>query len=258
MVKSLGLEIESKAAPVLKVDSLITSTDTDMQRRQKPSSMFGMFQDIAAAHARDLGADVRWLKEEMNRAWILMRIRLEIDIYPELGQSVTLETWPQDPRALYERDYIIRDLDGTPLVRASSTWIIMDLKTREIKRDRFLDYHGIETKKERAIEGGVGRLKPIEGARPIYEKLIMYSDIDYNHHVNNAKYVDFIMDVFPYGNHIKRDIKAIEVHYINEIGPEEVLFIRRKRIDLWKDYVEGVRKSDHGLVFNAIVEWREK
>jgi len=220
--------------------------------------MFGIFQDIAAAHARNLGADVRWLHDEKNLAWILMRIRLEIDSYPMLGQELIVETWPQDPRALYERDYVIREESGEALVRSVSTWVIMNLGTREITRDKFLDYCGVETKKERAIDGGVARLKPLPNADTVYEKEINYSDLDYNWHVNNAKYVDFIMDAFPIEEYKKREVKAIEVHYINEVGAGEALLIRKKNLEEGKDYIDGVRKADESHVFNALVEWREK
>jgi len=257
MAKSEDIARIIEAVPVFTINSLITSTDTDMYKRQRPSSMFGVFQDIAAAHARNLGGDVRWLREELDLAWILMRIRLEIDSYPMLGQELKVETWPQDPRALYERDYRVSDTDGKTLVRAASTWIIMNLSTREIKRDKFLDYFGIETIKERAIEGGVGRLKPIEGAETVYEKNIKYSDIDYNWHVNNARYVDFIMDIYPIEVYKKLEVKAIEVHYVNEMSSGEDVLIRRRCMDDGKDYVDGVRKSDGGSVFNALVEWRE-
>jgi len=257
MAKSENLARIIDPVPVFSIDSIITSTDTDMYRRQKPSSMFGVFQDIAAAHARNLGADVRWLREEMDLAWILMRTRVEIDKYPMLGQEIVVETWPQDPRALYERDYVMKDTDGNTLVRAVSTWIIMNLSTREIKRDKFLDYFGIETKKERAIMGGVGRLKPMPGVENILEKEIRFSDIDYNLHLNNAKYVDIIMDTFPYDVYVKNELEAIEVHYINEIGPGETLCIRMLKVDDYKYYIEGIRKADNNMVFNSIVEWRK-
>jgi len=219
--------------------------------------MFGIFQDIAAAHARNLGADVRWLHDEMDLAWILMRIRLEIDKYPILGQELVVETWPQEPRAMYERDYMMRDSEGNALVRASSIWIIMNLSTREIKRDKFLDYKGIKIKKERAIEGGIARLKTAQEAKAVYEKVIHFSDLDYNWHANNAKYVDFIMDAFPIEEYKTREVKAIEVHYINEVSAGEILEIRRLNLEEGKDYVDGVRKADGGHVFNALVEWRE-
>ena len=248
----------SQAVPILQKQRIITATDTDLEQRLRPSSMFSMFQDIAAEHAGNLGADVKWLRNELNLAWILMRIRVEIDDYPVLAQEVLVETWPQKPRALYDRDYTIRDADGNALVRAASTWIIMNLGTREIKRDKFLDYFGVEIKKDRAIEGGVGKLKPLEGAEVVYEKEIRFTDVDYNHHVNNAKYVDFIMDAFSFEEHGKRDVKALEMHYINEAEPEDTILIRRIKMDGAKDYLDGIRKADGVSVFNALIEWKAK
>ncbi|MCL1896266.1 MAG: thioesterase [Clostridiales bacterium] len=244
-----------KAKPMYTMQRTLTDTDADFAQRQRLSSMFCMFQDIAGQHAATLGASVAWLREELNLAWILMRVRLEVDKYPVLGQEVTVETWPQAPRALYERDYMIRDMDGAALVRAGSTWIIMDLDTREIKRDKFLDYHGLEMKTDRALGRGVGRLKPVDGMELAFEKEMCFSDTDYNGHVNNAKYVDHIMDCFSFEEHKARVIRAIEMHYVNEIGPGDILQIRRKDLEGGAVYLDGVRKSDGISVINSLVEW---
>ena len=246
----------AEPSPIYKMSRYVTDSDVDFERRQKISSMFGMFQDIAALHASNLGADVKWLRKKLNLAWILMRIRVEIDRYPTLAQEVVVETWPQKPKALYDRDYMIRDSDGNSLVRAASTWVIMDLHTREIKRDQFLDYFGLEMKKERALEKGVARMKPQGDATLAYKKEIKFSDIDYNVHVNNTKYVDYIMDVFSKEEHKSHIIKAIEVHYNNEIGFGEVIKMRRKKASDNTDYIDGVRETDGTSVFNALVEWR--
>jgi acyl-ACP thioesterase len=243
------------AIPVYTIERYVTDTDADFQRRQKLSSMFAMFQDIAALHAANLGAEVKWLYEKLNLAWILMRMRVEVIRYPALAEEVLVETWPQKPRALYERDYKIMDLRGDALVKAASTWVIMDLHTREIKRDKFLNFFNLALKEERALGKGVDRLKPQDGAELVYEKEIKFSDVDYNNHANNAKYVDFIMDVFSLEEHKKRDLKAIEVHYVNETKPGDVLIFRRKRMNVGTDYIDCVNKNDKTSVFNALVEW---
>ena len=243
------------AIPVYTIKRLITDTDADLKRRQKLSSVFAMFQDIAGLHAANLGAGVNKLYKDLNLAWILMRIRVEIDRYPTLSEEIVVETWPQRPRALYERDYKIRDVNGISLIRAASTWVIMNLATREIKRDSFLDYLNIEIKKERSLENNPGRLRPEKDAETVYEKEIKFSDIDYNAHANNAKYVDFIMDVFPVDEHLSREISAIEVHYVNEASSGDILLLRKKPMDENKDYIDCVRKKDEVLIFNALVEW---
>ena len=245
-----------KSVPVYNMDRLVTDTDADFLRRQKLSSMFGMFQDIAALHAANLGGEVNWLRDVRNVAWILMRIRVEVDRYPALAQNVIVETWPQAQQGLYERDYTISGTDGEVLVRSAALWIIMNLGTREITREKFCNYQGLDIKKERALGRGVGRRKPMEGAEPSYEKEIKFSDIDYNGHVNNAKYVDFVMDMFSMEEHKAREIKAIEMHYTTEISPGDVLVLRRKALDEGADYIDGVRKEDGSTVFNGLLEWR--
>jgi len=248
----------TEAIPVYTIKRMVTDTDADFFRRQKLSSMFAMFQDIAALHAANLGAEVKMLYEKLGLAWILMRIRVEIERYPKLAEEVLIETWPQKPRALYERDYKIRDMMGNLLVKAASTWVIMNLKTREITRDKIIDYFNLDLKEERALDKGLTRLKPQDGAEFVYEKEIKFSDVDYNKHANNAKYVDFIMDVFPIEEHRNREIKAIEVHYISETKPGDVLLFRRKKVDDHSDYIDCVRKSDNNTVFNAMIEWSER
>jgi len=246
--------------PVYSVNRLVSDTAADIRRRQKLSSMFGFFQDIAALHADNLGGSVERLRAELNVAWILTRVRVEVDRYPALAQDVIVETWPQAPRALYERDYRIRDAQGNILVRAGSVWVIMNLETREIVREKFLDYHHIELCKERALGRSVGRQKPDTGGELVYEKEIRYSDLDYNVHVNNAKYVDFIMDAIPLDVLGQRTVRAFEIHYNNEIGPGCVLQVRTKSLDDAGNriYVDGAEKGGgEARVFNAIVELEE-
>ena len=248
--------------PTYTIERIVTDTEADFARRQKLSSMFGYFQDIAAFHSAELNASVQRLHTELNVAWILLKVRVEVDEYPVLAEELYVDTWPQAPRALYERDYTIRRRSGETLVRAASTWVIMNLETREIKRDRFLDYLNIEINTDRAVEKGVGRQRRIEGAEPVYEKRINYSDVDYNGHVNNARYIDFIMDAIPFEQHKEKEIRAIEVYYVNELSPDSELILARSQMErdtdspdgLDKLYIEGVRKSDDSVVFYAVVE----
>jgi acyl-ACP thioesterase len=136
----------------------------------------------------------------------------------------------------------------------------MNLGTREIKRDRFLDYKNLEMRKDRAVEKGAGRQRRVEGAVPDYEKHIEYSDVDYNCHVNNARYIDYIMDAIPIAEHQEKTIRALEVYYVNELSPGSEIVLAKKGLEPASDapeklYIEGVRKSDDAVVFYAVVEW---
>jgi acyl-ACP thioesterase len=220
--------------------------------------MLSFFQDNSSLHAANLGASVEWLYSEHRSAWVLMRFRLEIDRYPKLSQDISVESWPQDPKGFYERDFIIRGQGGETLVRAASTWVIVNLDTRKIKRERFLDFHNVEICRDRAIGGGVGSLKPMADAETLGEKTMCYSDIDYNNHVNNARYLDHIMDCFPMDMHRDHAVRAVEMHYINEAHPGDVIVFRRKCLaaDSGKRiYVDGMLKTDGAAIFTAAIEF---
>ncbi len=61
--------------------------------------------------------------------WVLSRFHIEITRYPKWGETVQINTWPSGRGPLFAvRDYEILDAEG-PLAAATSSWLIVDLKT---------------------------------------------------------------------------------------------------------------------------------
>jgi acyl-ACP thioesterase len=192
------------------------------------STAFDYFQDIAGLHADNLGAGIDHIKEEYGVAWILMRVRIEIDRYAHLEEPLIIETWPQPPKTLYDRDYLIRaESDGKILARSVSTWVLMDLAAHDIRKGKVFDYAYPIQETERAIDVKLRQLKAPGPLERIAEHPVRYSDIDYNLHVNNARYIDLILDNYSLAFHQEYEIGAIEVNYINEIRPDETLLISK-------------------------------
>jgi hypothetical protein len=63
------------------------------------------------------------------------------------------------------------------------------------------------------------------------------------------------MDVYTLEEHRAHDIRAIEMHYINEIGPGDVLQLQRKGLTEGTHYIDGIRKADGVPVFCSLIEW---
>jgi acyl-ACP thioesterase len=248
-----------KPEGTFEISHYIGSSDVDFCARVSLSTLFELYQDIAATHAGILGASVVGLKDERHSAWILMRIRVEIDKYPVLAENVLLKTWPQKPRAIYARDYLIRDeATGEVLVRAASDWIIMNLDEREIVRKPLTYTEGIVLDENRALPEKMRKMKAEGDFHFVYDKEIKYSDIDYNEHVNNANYVDYIMDCIPIERHRQGAPKAIEVHYVSEAEPGEILeFAMTDEDDDGKRYVVGTSKTDGRQIFTSVLEYRK-
>ncbi len=235
-------------------------SDVDFKKNLKLSMLFNYFQDIASDAAANLGAGVNQLQTSYGMAWILMRIRVDITRLPQWGEEIFIETWPLKPKRLeFERDFLVRDQKGDIIIRSISSWVIMDLEERKLKRSEAIGLTYPESIEERAIEAKLGGLRKNGPLETAYKRMIGYSDVDFNGHLNNSKYVDFLMDCFPVEAHMKSSLKTLEVNFVNEMLPGEtiVLFKDTSKRDENLYYIEGMNENSSRTVFKAVAEVAE-
>lgn len=244
------------AVTVFKENYHVDLRDVDFQKQLKLSTLFSYLQDVASLASINLGFGIHTLEQEYGVAWILMRIRVDIIRYPVWDEEITIETWPLEPKKLeFERDFIVRDHEGNIIVQAVSTWVIMDLNQRKLKRTAFIGFTSPEIVTERAIDCTLGKLKHSGQLETSYKKVIGYSDIDFNGHLNNSKYVDYIMDCFKMEEHEQYDVKTVEVNFINEaMAGDAIMLYKDTSSDTNQVYIEGVNEQDQRIVFKAKAE----
>jgi acyl-ACP thioesterase len=240
-----------------------SSSSVDISKSLCVSAAFDYFQDIAGLHADNLGAGIDHIKEAYGISWIVMRVRLEVNRMPHLEEPVIVESWPQPPKVRYDRDYRIRtEKDGEILANAASSWILMNLTTHEITKGKVFDYTYDIRETERAVVGKLRQLKAPGPLVTVAERPIRYSDVDYNLHVNNARYIDFIMDCYPLAFHQEHEVGAIEVNYVNEARPDETLVIGKAAYPDGApsphDYFELSSAGDGRTAIKAAIEFRKR
>ncbi|HLR52393.1 MAG TPA: acyl-ACP thioesterase domain-containing protein [Candidatus Avamphibacillus sp.] len=236
-------------------------SDVDFKESLKLSALFSYFQDVANLASINLGFGIHTLEQEHGVAWVLMRMRVDIIRNPVLDEEITIETWPLEPKKLeFGRDYLVRDRDGNIIIRAVSSWVIMDIKERKLKRAKTIGLTYPENITERAIDCKLGKLKHSGELDVSYKKVIGYSDIDFNGHLNNSKYVDYIMDCFDLEEHKKYDVTSIEVNFMNEALPGDEIMLYRDVSALNSNliYVEGFNEKNGRIVFKAQLKIVEK
>jgi acyl-ACP thioesterase len=254
------------------------SSAVDITKSLRVSEAFNYCQEIAGLHADNLGAGIDRIKEAFDVAWIVMRMRLEVNRPAHLEEPLVIETLPQPPKIRYDRDYLIKaERDGEILARANSSWILMNLTTHDITKGKVFDYACDIRETPRAIDCRLRQLKAPGPLAQVAERVVTYTDIDYNLHVNNARYIDFIMDCYPIEFHQQYEVGAIEVNYISEIRPGETLAISKAAYpdvantvnttdergvehagDVPTEYVELSSATDGRTALKAAIEFRKR
>ena len=173
--------------------------DTDASWRLKPTSFMNLAQEAAGLHAVHLGFGYDDLIVN-NTAWILSRVHIEFLDTPKWRENITLITWHKGlNRLFYLRDFVLTDGNGKERVKATTSWLVLNLETRRLVRDPQLMEEGT-VNLENAIETPADKVQLPKDVEPVlaFEHVVGYSDVDMNGHANNAMYMQWAMDAVDY------------------------------------------------------------
>lgn len=163
----------------------------------RPASFMDIAQELAAKGSEQMHfADADLAPHGL--VWILARMSVRFDKMPVRLDSVTSQTWHRGQDGLYYiRDYRLLSADGCTAVRSASSWIIMNTGTHTVVRPSYLE--GIipsEPQNTEAVCEPAPKLVMPRGIEPVLQVVhkVVSSDLDYNGHTNNAKYVVWALD----------------------------------------------------------------
>ena len=170
-------------------DLTIQCFETDASWRLKPASFMNFAQEAAGNHAVFLGFGYDELIAK-NTAWILSRVHVVFTDTPKWKEDITLTTWHKGlNRLFYLRDFVLTDKEGRERVKATTSWLVLNLETRRLVRDPELMEEGTVCA-ENVIETPADKVqmpKDIENVH-VMDHVVAYSDVDMNGHTNNAMY----------------------------------------------------------------------
>lgn len=210
-----------------KTNLKVSVYDVDFLGRAKPSSILNYFQEAATAHSVELGVSYFDLIK-VNEYWVLSRICVEIDRCPQYGEEIVIETYPIAPRGIdCDRDYYIKDLKGNVLVRGTSKWLILDLKTHKIKHINPGYFENCIFTDKRAINDPKWKVPDCDNPRVVYTGVVGVEDLDFNDHMNNAKYAQMLLNSLSEQELKNNDIIAFNVNYLSEMKYKDEYIVNK-------------------------------
>lgn len=156
-----------------------------------------LMQDAAWQHAAGLGASMATLQAE-GVAWVLARLRVEMQRYPQLGETVWVETWPSgEERSLVYRDFRLWDEAAQLLGQATTTWLVFDLAARQFRTLPTNIRKLLPTVAEPPLPRANGRWSQPALADDAPAHPVHWWHIDLNQHVNHSHYVRWALTGLP-------------------------------------------------------------
>ncbi len=214
----------------------LVARDVDVNNKLKMSSLFAIVQETANEQCMEFGCGWSELINQYDACYILTRMRFEMKKHPGAGETVVFRTWPnKNAKAIFTRYFTVESKTGELYGAAVSQWALFNVVKRAVMRPTECNIRFPE-----AIEAEAPFILPKgsfydanvfeNNSISIKKKIPEYTDFDYNGHVNNAKYVEWMENILPeefFKNN--KQISVIDIKYKHEISYKELLEIPEKQ-----------------------------
>lgn len=236
----------------------ISFYEVDTKRRVFLPSLWKFMQETAWNHANRIGIGYSDLARN-DHFWVLSRLSIEMNEYPGWGDKIRVKTWLLGSSRLFAlRDFSVVKEDGRVIGGAKSAWVVLGLKNRKPQRiEPFLEGLNLLPNQHRA-ETKLDKLPAPShpGAEAFFT--VRYSDLDMHQHVNNAKYIEWILDSYPLEMNQTHLITTFEINFLAETNYGEELCIHSERQkDSAPTFLHTIiRKEDGRELCRVRVRWQ--
>lgn len=226
--------------------------DTDPAGVLRPSRVLEYMQETANRQCRDFGMDLNDLFYNEGLGFLLSRLQLRIDEPLRAYEEIEVRTWCPPSRALsFLRCFAILR-DGKVVAEASTTWALMDVKNKALVKvsDFNREFPLGDAIDETTLPKKV-RISAATEMETVGTRKIVYSDLDFNHHMNNTKYPDMVCDFLP---DLKgKFVSSLSLAYMNEAAFGDTLTAQLLSTDE-NTYLFRTIRGDQKVCVEASIE----
>ncbi|KAG1367625.1 Acyl-[acyl-carrier-protein] hydrolase [Cocos nucifera] len=254
----------------------IRSYEIGVDKRASVEALMNHFQETSLNHCKCIGLMHGGFgcTPEMTRRnliWVVAKMLVHVERYPWWGDVVQINTWiSSSGKNGMGRDWHVHDCQtGLPIMRGTSVWVMMDKHTRRLsklpeevraeitpffsERDAVLDDNG--RKLPKFDDDSAAHVR--RGLTP------RWHDFDVNQHVNNVKYVGWILESVPVWMLDGYEVATMSLEYRRECRMDSVV---QSLTAVSSDHADGspivcqhlLRLEDGTEIVRGQTEWRPK
>jgi medium-chain acyl-[acyl-carrier-protein] hydrolase len=230
--------------------------DADTKGNASIISLFNYLQESALRNAAYLGLGYK-AEMEANQIWVIVRMEMEVKRYPQWGESIMVRTWPRGVENFYAlRDYEIMDSEGNLIAAATSRWIIINTISRRPLPMKIMQELLNLCDPRKATTPVLGETRLAGKFVFIKRHSVQYSDLDKHNHVNNTRYVEWVVNAFPFNWLQGHEIVTFRIDYQRESHQDDEVEIYADQPGGKNNWVKVIRIQDQKIIFKAFIGWR--
>lgn len=236
----------------------VRSYEVDQQQKATVSSICNYFQEAAGLHAHHLNFDITQLLEN-GMTWVLHKMHVTIRKSPKRWEDISVTTWPSAGDGLRAfRDYELKNSGGEVIAAAISQWIVLNVKSqRPVRIPDEISELGI-TGRDHTIKPDKKPLSPLSADRSKLVTVVNSSDLDMNNHVNNVRYIDWMLGYLP--GHVTdgRRCSEFEIQYYSESVKGDTIYLAVEQSEASPGKIKQTlfKNEDRKVIAASVSEWR--
>lgn len=209
-------------------------------------ALVNLMQEVAWNNSTNLKYSVYDLMEH-GVTWVVYRMQIHIKRYPRQQESITVKSWPSGMDRLYTyRDYKILDDRDQEIVRATSAWLVMDIKKRELVSVPNFIREGLDfAKGHEQIPLDRTKLLPVNNTSRSYQTEVGIFNMDVNGHVYNTYYFQWLLESMADLKSMGRKVNYIDIQFKGESRNGDILSVISEEIS---------KDAHHHQILNADTE----
>lgn len=227
----------------------VTSYLVDSHKELSLPGLLGLIQEAAWEHADRQGYGYSAMLKK-GLIWALIRQKMQIQRWPQWGQSVRVRTWLRPLEGLMvTRDFEFSTGDEC-FCQATALYLMLghDHRRPAAAPIQPQDFH----RGERGPHDPE-KIAPLPGLPQLARFPIRNSDLDMHAHVNNTRIGQWLYDSVPAQAHLQQRIHGYEVDFQAEMHARQTILIEAGPLGEGKWHFQGRREEDEKIVFAARV-----
>lgn len=203
--------------------------DTDANRCVRPTQLLMYMQETANFQLEDAGVSLDALRDEKGLAFLLSSISIRVYAPLYTRDEIDVQTWVGEGHGFaYTRGFCVLR-GGEVVAEASSIWALINLREKRLMRAGEAPY---DIEPEEMPELDLPRRLRMprgEDMETVGERRIVYSDIDYNGHMNNTHYPDLFCDFTP--QILAFRVTGMMLSFVHEAAFGHTLKVQRTEVE---------------------------